>query len=303
MFTLQQYEILHAIHQEGQLTKVAEQLQLSQPTITFHIKKMEERSNLALVEYKGRRSMLTSTGKTLLPYMEKILQIHKQAQQTMLDIQHVRQGSVLIGVSNTVASSIIPSTLPTIFEQIPESDLKIRVHNTRIIRKLLDDYSIDIGLVVAYKEDVSDFVAIPIQEDPIGIAIHVNHRLASYSLDEQRFFRLERVLLREEDSTSTKIFRSWCQKENIQFPHELEIQSAEAIKKAILSNLGIAVVSKLSVEHEVKKGTLLFKEFNSRKRRSIYLIYHPNRKLSPMQKRIIELIQVLWSKGDKIKSI
>jgi len=303
MFTLQQYEILYAIYQEGQLTKVAEQLQLSQPTITFHIKKMEERCNLALVEYRGRRTMLTSTGKILLPYIEKILQTHNQAKQTIIDIQHLRQGSVIIGVSNTVASSIIPTTLPSIFTQIPESDLKIRVHNTRVIRKLLHDYSIDIGIVVAYKEDVAEFVSIPIKEDPIGIAINVNHRLASYSLLENpRIFSKERILLREADSTSTKTFRSWCQKENMQFRYELEIQSAEAIKKSILSNFGIAVVSKLSVEQEVKEGTLLFKEFNSKERRSIYLIYHPSRRLSPIQKSIIDLIQASWSDKHETKS-
>lgn len=69
----------------------------------------------------------------------------------------------------------------------------------------------------------------------------------------------------------------------MQFRHELEIQSAEAIKKSLLTNFGIEVVSKLSVEQEVKEGTLLFKEFNSSNPRSIYLIYHPNRRLSPIQ--------------------
>ncbi|MGN8646277.1 LysR family transcriptional regulator [Gracilibacillus sp. HCP3S3_G5_1] len=293
MFTLQQYEILQAIHQKGQLTKVAEQLQLSQPTITFHIKKMETKCNLELVEYRGRRTMLTSTGKILLPYVEKILQIHKQAEQTILDIQDIRKGSVIIGVSNTVANSLIPATLPHIFQEIPDSDLKIRVHNARAIRDYLHDYSIDIGIIVAQKEEVAEFVSLPIKEDPIGIAMHVKHRLARYRKDDPRIFANERILLREEDSRSTKIFRGWCEQNKLQFQYELELQSAEAIKKSILANLGIAVVSKLSVEQEIKEGTILFKEFESH-HRSIYLIYHPSRLLSPIQKKIIELIQELW---------
>lgn len=295
MFTLQQYEILQTIHKEGQLTKVAEHLKLSQPTITFHIKKMEEKCQLALVEYRGRRTLLTTTGKILLPYIERILQVHKQANQTLLDIQHAQHGSIMIGVSNTVASSLIPVTLPKIFDQMPESDIKIRVHNARAIREFLHDYSIDIGIVVAHKDDVADFISIPIKEDPIGIAMNSQHPLASYSLELPQLFKNERVLLREEDSTTTKTFRKWCEKENIQFRYELEIQSAEAIKKSILSNAGIAVVSKLSVEQEVNEGTLLFKEFDANKRRSIFLIYHPNRRLSPIQKSIIELIQDMWS--------
>ncbi|WP_080843697.1 LysR family transcriptional regulator [Cytobacillus gottheilii] len=293
MFTLQQYEILQAIHKEGQLTKVAEHLKLSQPTITFHIKKMEEKCQLALVEYRGRRTMLTSTGKILLPYIEKILQVHNQAKQTLLDIQHVQQGSIMIGVSNTVASSIIPSALPNIYEQFPESEIKIHVHNARAIREMLHDYSIDIGIVVAHREDVDEFISIPIKEDPIGIAMNSQHPLASYSLELPQLFKNERVLLREEDSTTTKTFRKWCDKEELQFRYELEIQSAEAIKKSILANAGIAVVSKLSVEQEIKEGSLLFKEFDANKRRSVFLIYHPNRRLSPIQKGIIELIEDL----------
>ena len=227
MFTLQQYEILLSIYQTGQLTKVAKQLQLSQPTITFHIKKMEQKSNLALFEYHGRRTTLSSTGRTLLPYAQKILQIHNQTKQIIQDIQHEKQGSIIIGASNTVANTIIPSTLPKIFAQFPDIDLSILKYNTRTIRQLVQDFTIDIGIIIAHKEDIEDVAAIPIKEDPIGIAINVHHPFAHYPLHDPSVLVNERFLLRDQHSTSTKTFRSWCQKANITCRYETEIQSAD----------------------------------------------------------------------------
>ncbi|TDQ36218.1 LysR family transcriptional regulator [Aureibacillus halotolerans] len=298
MLSIQHYEILQSIHQEGQMTKVAKRLGLSQPTITFHLKKMEEKCGFPLVEYHGRRTILSSTGKLLLPYAERILQVQKQTEQTIQDVQHLRQGALTIGASNTVASYMIPETLPKMFAQFPEMDCTIQVHNARTIRQLVQQYELDFGLIVAHEQDLEDLAAIPIREDPIGIVLNASHPLADYPFHDPSVLVNERFLLREKDSQSTKTFHQWCQKAGIICRFEVEIQSAEAIKKGVLSNIGIAVVSKMSVEEEVKKGQLLFREIASERRRSMFLIYHAKRRLSPLHQAMIDLILQTWREQD-----
>ena len=92
-------------------TRAAEELHLTQPAVSAHIRKLERALGGALFEQIGRRVGLTETGQIVYRYAERMLALEEDLRAEIADVQEVCQGSIAIGTSTTIGISALPDLL------------------------------------------------------------------------------------------------------------------------------------------------------------------------------------------------
>ncbi len=128
-------------------TKASQELFISQPAISKHIKELESEYNTCLFERMGTHIQLTKAGKILLDNAEIIIQQYKKMNFDMNNIQKKYGGSLRVGASTTIAQYILPEMLAKFMQLYPDININTISDNSRNIEQLLKDGRIDVGMV------------------------------------------------------------------------------------------------------------------------------------------------------------
>lgn len=289
---LQQLKVLVLLAKHKKLTAVAEILNIKQPTVTFHMKKLEETAGVPLFQQQYKHVMLTDAGEALFHYASRIVSWAEEAEQVLTDYRHFKKGTVIIGASNTPATYFLPRLLGDMQQAYPYVQISLQVKNSPQILDMLHRFEIDFGIIAEYQIDHPDLIATPLVEDEVVIVLHPNHRLAQHEQIPLDLLREERFILREKGSATRRMSEEWAIYNNFQFQIAMELGATEAIKQSIMSGLGISILSRLAVTREVAEGKLVFKKIPPPVlTRHVYLVYHQNRFLTPIVQDFIQFFQ------------
>lgn len=288
---LQQLRVLILISRYKKITSVAEVLKLKQPTVAFHMKKLENFVGLSLYESKHKRVYLTDAGQSLLYYATRIVSWVEGAEQAMTDYRHFNKGRITVGASNTPATYFFPHLLGEMQNAYPYVQISLQVKDSPLILGMLKKFEIDFGVVAEYRIDDPELIVTPLFEDELGLVLYPEHWLAHVESVSPDHLRLERWILREPGSASRRMSEEWAIQNGIEFKLNMELGTTEAIKRGVMSKLGISILSHLAVADEVATGQLLFKKIPSPfLSRSIFLVSNCNRSATPIVQDFIHLI-------------
>ncbi|MZQ81130.1 LysR family transcriptional regulator [Paenibacillus sp. 5J-6] len=294
MFNLQQLKILVLLAEYKRLTLVAKKLKIKQPSVTFHMKKLEQSTGVRLFIHKHKLVLFTDEGKALLHYATRIVSLSEEAEQVLTDYLQFKKGKIIIGSSNTPATYFLPKLLGEMRQAYPHVNIAIQVHNSPQIIDLVKKLEIDFGLVAEHQVSDPELVAIPMVNDELGLVMYPDHPLALADTIESELLQNELWILREQDSASRRMMELWADRNNISCKDGLELGTTEAIKRAIQCRLGISILSRLAVEDEVRGGQLIFKSLNSETMsRSLFFIYSRNRFVTPILQEWIHFFKTM----------
>ncbi|MBU9713682.1 LysR family transcriptional regulator [Evansella tamaricis] len=298
---IKQMKVFVLVAKHHNLETVANIIGCKQPTVTFHLKKLEEFAGVPLFKHTNKFFSLTDAGQTLLIHAKEIIRLSEGAVQSLKDYQQLKKGSVIIGSSYTPATNFIPKILRIFLERYPNIDPQLIVsRNSPEINSLIKGFEIDIGIITdTYFQD-DELVSIPISKDELGLVMHPDHPFASMeTITPQLLMILDTpFLLRETGSSSRNLIDKWMMEHDVKVTKPIDLGSTEIIKQSVLSNVGISILSNLAVKREVEEQRLIFKPLNSEiLSRTVYLAYHRSRYLSPILKDFISVFQFV--SGDK----
>ena len=146
--------------------KASEQLMLSQPSVTVHIKLLEEFLGIALFKRINNRVTLTEAGKL---YVSEAHSILRQLENSIQNLSAFKQGFRLkwtIAISPLVAETILPSILRTFMEKHPQLEITIRVEDSHLIEELVDKEVVQLG-ISALPTTYKHIQSIPIFEESL----------------------------------------------------------------------------------------------------------------------------------------
>jgi DNA-binding transcriptional LysR family regulator len=146
-FTLQQLRILKAVATEENLTRAAELLYVSQPSLSKQIKTLEKNLDILLINRENNKISLTENGKVFLQYCERILALCEESCRVLIDLKNGERGNLTVGASQTIGTYLMPRVLALFAQNYPQIDLKVQVNSTRIIAKNIVNREIDIAVV------------------------------------------------------------------------------------------------------------------------------------------------------------
>ncbi|MGB0723425.1 MAG: LysR substrate-binding domain-containing protein [Gammaproteobacteria bacterium] len=285
--SLRQLQVFEAIVRHGSFTRAAEELFLTQPTVSMQIKKLAESIGLPLFEPVGRNVKPTEAGLVVYESCRRIFENLANLEMKIADLKGVKRGRLRLGVITT-AKYFAPEVLGHFCKKYPGIDVALKVSNRdRIVERISaneDDLYV-MGAAPA-QSDLESFDFIP---NPLYVMAPRDHPLVGEKNIPLSRIAEEALILREPGSgirdATLKLFNG----ENLQPKVRMELGSNEAIKHAIVGGLGLSVLSLHTLTLEGVKGPVAVLDVQGFPiERKWYLVYPRNKELSPVAQTFLE---------------
>lgn len=250
-------KVFHTVASRSSFTKASEELNISQPAVTKHIKEIENQLNTKLFDRKGTSIQLTQSGKILFEYAEKIRTIYRDLEFEIHQINQKHQGKLIIGASTTVAQYILPEILAKFKSYYKDIKIELITHNTEMISELLKDGKIDLGIIEGESQSAY-FDYLKFKADEIVLVAKANHPLANKTLNVKYLYKLE-LVLREQGSGSLEFIQNRLKEKGIVIENlnvVMQLGSSESIKNYLLHSDALAFLSVSTILNELKNNQL-----------------------------------------------
>ncbi|EFA73610.1 LysR family transcriptional regulator [Cylindrospermopsis raciborskii] len=272
--TMHQLKVFEAAARHGSFTRAAEELFLTQPTVSMQIKQLTKSVGLPLFEQVGKRLFLTEAGRELFATCREIFNVISQFEITVADLKGLKQGSLRLAVITT-AKYIIPRLLGPFCELYPGIDVSLQVTNHEGILERMTANLDDLYIMSQLPEHL-DIQFQPFLENPLMVFAPVNHPLSTETNISLERLAQEPFIMREPGSGTRRAIQSLLEENGIKVKVKLELGSNEAIKQAIAGGLGISVLSRHTLLSDAHQFSILDAQHFPIKR--TWYIVHPSGK-------------------------
>lgn len=239
-------------------TRAAEQLNLTQPAVSQHIKQLEEYYGVKLMIKKGRQIFLTEEGELLLKYAKKLM-----ADSVTVERALRNKSSVIkrynIGATLTIGEFILPELLGEYKMLHPNIDIIMHVYNTETVENRLSSGEFDL-CVIEGPFNRSKFNYKKLKDDELVLAVSPRSDLSKRGVASiSEIVTGGKLIMREKGSGTRVVFEDKLIALGINLSDMkvyMEVGSIGAIKSLVEANLGYTVISMEAVKKEVENGTL-----------------------------------------------
>lgn len=288
---LTKLEIVVHIAKYKQVTAVAKVMGIKQPTVTFHMKSLEEEFKVQLFEMRTGKVLLTEAGIALLHYASKIQALTQETRRVLGEYRNLGKGSLTIGASYVPGTYIIPELIGRFSESYPGVTYQMYIKPAPVIREMLLDHKIDIGFISSQPFDDPELYQQHVCDDELVLMFAPLHPFASLTQLEPKTIATEPFIFHGKDSTTRQMTEQWAANHNVELRVSMELDSIEAIKRAVMLGKGISFISRIAVADEVKRGLLsLLPLPGSIGNRSIHVIYHRDRWRSAQLRTFLDML-------------
>jgi LysR family hydrogen peroxide-inducible transcriptional activator len=247
---LHQLRYFCAIVRTGSFTRAAEQLGITQPTLSQQIRSLEKQIGNPLFERLGRSIRLTSYGEVLSQRAVDILRQVAEAQSTMADLQFGVQGRLRVGVIPTVMPYLIAPQIGDFLTRFPEVDLQFAEYTTRRLLEQLQSGEIDLaisGLPVRNP----DIVCSQLFREPLLLAVAQNHALARARAVDLQDLRNERLLILREGHCLRDDVLMTCRRTKAEMRSVFETDQLASIFQLVRAGFGLTIVPAMAAPHAI----------------------------------------------------
>jgi len=253
--TLRQLQLLEAIVRLGSFTRAAEELFLTQPTVSMQIKKLSETLGTPLFRHVGRTVEPTDAGREVYGACREILGTLTDLEVKLSDLKGLKRGRLRLGVVTT-AKYVAPEILGAFCKQYPGIEVSLRVTNREHILERLMAHDDDLYVSGQPREDNEQIESIPFAPNPLVVVARADHPLAVERNIPMERLADESLILREPGSGIRDAVVKWFHEAGLEPRVRMQLGSNEAIKHAIVGGLGISVLSLHSLRLESAGGGL-----------------------------------------------
>ena len=246
--------IFHAAAEEGSMSRAAERLFISQPAVSKQIGELEAALGVSLFDRLPRGLRLSAAGEMLAGYARRLFAVEAEAEQALAEMKGLAQGKLTVGASLTIGGYLLPKMLGAYRKQYPGIALRLEIANTQVIQQKLRDNALDLGLTEGFAEDPL-LEAEVFAEDVLTAVVPPGHPFLEGAVSAAQFCT-EPFLMRELGSGTREVVERALLHQGIVVQPAMSLGSTEAIKQAVASGLGVAIVSRLALETEIKMGLL-----------------------------------------------
>ena len=285
--------IFTAVYRSKSFTKAARQTNISQPTVSEHIKNLENELECRLFDRVGKTIEPTASAKKLYPKALQIIDELSRIKAEIIGGEDVVKGEIIFGASTIPGTYILPAIIKQFKEIYPDIFFQIRIEDSLKINQLIMENELSCGIVGA-KIKTNSLQYEPFFKDQLIL-------VASPKLIQKKTLQLKELtglpfIMREKGSGTRKSMEDNFKRIGFTIDKKQvtsEFSSTASIKEAAKHGIGVAILSQIAVLDELKNGSLC--EIAMRKEimdRYFYLVSHKNRTLpSPYLKFCQFLIQ------------
>ncbi|MDM5284269.1 LysR family transcriptional regulator [Peribacillus castrilensis] len=276
-------------------TKTAEILLMSQPSVSLHIKKLEEEFQTKLFLRSPKFLKVTLTGEILYDRAKQMITIYDQTRQDIQEHDRSIKGELKIGASFTIGEYILPSLLIDLQEEYPELELQVVIGNTEEIVQAVRLYKVDIGLIEGQTNE-KELSVHPFMQDELFIVSSNNHELANKDDVEITDLHDQAWVTREVGSGTREYLNHVIRSNGLKIKSILTISSNQGIKETLIKNgSGLALLSRSVIERDVQNKILSIIQVKDESfNRTLSYVYSPIMKDKKNVKTFINELNKKW---------
>ena len=300
---LWQLQIFCKVVELQSFSQAALAVHLSQPTVSSHIKALEQHFDCILIERLAKQALPTPSGRLLYRYAKQLLDLRDETEQALADYHGRYQGELPIGGSTLPGNYLLPTIIGNFNQQYPQIRLQVSIGDSREIIDKVYRGEVEMGLIGARYEARSlryDAVA----SDTMRLVVPRGHRWDQTAAVHVDDVCREPLILRESGSGTRKAFENGLQKINRQvsdFQIVAEMGSTTAVLQSIKSGVGISILSLPAAQEALQSGILWALDIEGLDlRRTFYLVRDVRRTESPLARLFkAHLLATLGAGDDK----
>lgn len=284
------------ILETGSYINAAKALSYAQSTITFQIKQLEADLDVQIFEKRGNRMVLTQEGEQIIPLIDNVISAAEEL-MTFKKKGKDMQGTLKVALPETLVTYQLQPVFKKFKEMAPKVRLAIQVKNCFRVHEELLKGTIDIGVHYDVRKYPSNIEFHEFGTFPMAL-------VASPDLDESErdFITPQQVksvchIQNDPNAPYLKMFNRYLENREITLASDLELWSIESIKQSVMSNLGVALLPKFTVQKDLDCGQLieLETEMPGNELTAIYA-FNRNKWRSPAMELFLQILDEHYDK-------
>ncbi|GMG96515.1 LysR family transcriptional regulator [Tepidimicrobium xylanilyticum] len=298
--TIRHLRIFLEVVKNKSMNAAAAKLYISQPTVSQAIRELEEHYGVLLFERLNRRLYITDAGRRLFTYAKSLVKQFDDLEEKMFNLS--KKEKIRIGATITVGEAILSDVINRFNKKEPNIEVYSYMNNTRLIENKLLKSEIDIGIVEGQIKS-SDLISIPEVNDYLVLICSTKHPFARKKTIKLEELANENFAMREKGSGTRELFERYMAENGLDIKIAFEGNSPEAIKKEVINNNYLAVISICLVEEEVKNSQIHIIECaEGAWDRYFSIVYHKDKLLTKGMESLIEIIRDYKNISSRIKT-
>ena len=238
----------------GSFSRAAELLKVAQPSLSNRIQSLEREVGQPMFERMGRGVKLTDAGRAFLPYAQRIL---RTLHDGLLVLDGTREGTggrLSIGTAPAVGTYVLPRMLKTFCDNHEGVDVVVRTgHSDEVLQMVLDD---DVQVGFGRPINHPDVRTVILYRGELVLVVSSQHRYSKRGSVRVGDLADDSLILFDRDSGYYGMIVGLFRDLGVVPQQQMQLDSIEATKKMVEANLGIALLPEVSVEREIRLGTL-----------------------------------------------
>lgn len=285
------YKVFYIVAKNGSISAAANILFISQPAITFQIKKLEEQLGVSLFIRTKHGVILTEEGKVLFNYVKKGIENIINGENAISNLKNLESGTIRIGVSTTICRYILMPSLEKFHEKYPKIDIQINNNLSDNLLKELRNGNLDILIMFKPSNENNDLILTPITDvQDIFVGNKKYYDLTKGILNTKNL-KSYPLILPSSSSNSRIHLNKYLKENNYNINPKLEVVSYNLIIDLIKAGFGIGYATKEFILDELNNKSLYeIKLDNTISKRTIVIATINKKEPNYSSKKLIEII-------------
>ncbi|MES9739996.1 selenium metabolism-associated LysR family transcriptional regulator [Peribacillus frigoritolerans] len=248
-------KVFVTVIEQKNFSRAGDILNLSQPGVSLHIRNLENELGTKLIYRSPKQVQITEPGKILYRHAKQMLNHYETAKREINEFNNVVSGRMKIGASFTIGEYYLPKVLAEFATQYPMVDIQIIISNSNDVIQGIRSNKLDIGLIEG-ETDYKDIDVRPFMNDEMIVVVPPDHPLSQMDLIEGNMLQNQTWVLREQGSGTRTYSDKLLSSLELNIKKTFIFTSIQGVKEAVMAGLGIALLSRLTVQKELKSNEL-----------------------------------------------
>jgi DNA-binding transcriptional LysR family regulator len=282
--------VFHEVAKRRSFSRAAEELFVSQPAVSKHIRQLEQQIGLGLIR-RGRGGFhLTDAGEILFKHTHKISSHLLEIENALGALKKDHHGVLKIGTTESYSKCLMPKFLSGFQTFYPSVKITLEVGNSEEIEKSLLDYKNDIGLIATVKSS-SKFESVPFLKEELVLIVSPKHPLGKRKAVSLKEIEEYPFIIRGKGSTTRRILLHTFEEFDIHPSLLIEAGSSEFIKQWVSEGKGVSVIVKRLGEDEEKRGMIKMIPLLEKLHLEVVVVYLKEERANPSVKAFIRYME------------
>jgi DNA-binding transcriptional LysR family regulator len=294
-----QLECFLAVARLGNLSRAAEEMFLTQPTLTARLKGLEEEVGDQLFVRTSRGMRLTEAGKEFVPYAERIVGSFEEGRRHLAELREASGGRLVLGASPGVGTYALPGLLERFTAAYPKVSISVRTGHSEDILEMTLREEVQLGLTRSMRHP--EIESLHLYEDELVLVVDPGHRFTKKGSADLAEIGEEQLIFFDHDSSYFEQTHALFRNAGIRELRTMEVDNIEAAKRMVEHRLGVAFLPRTAVVRSVAAGnlSLILVEENPEMSRSIVALKRRDVPSTGPVAAFLEVASTLGNKQDR----